>query len=65
MGRLLKQFRLKDGANGSELSIVNPYTDGVVYREFLYDGELEGLYNTLKEYLEGKGLIDEENEETW
>ena len=68
MGRLFKEFRLTKGSgdpNGAELSIVNPYTDGVVYREWLHDSELEGLYNQLKDYLERKGIIDEENEETW
>ncbi|MBO6273872.1 hypothetical protein J6O48_14035 [bacterium] len=69
MGRLFKQFRLKSNGsadpNGAELSIINPYTDGVVYREWIHDSELESLYNTLKEYLEEKGIIDEENEETW
>lgn len=68
MGRLFKQFRLsKDSGdpNGAELSIINPYTDGVVYREWLHDSELESLYNQLKDYLEEKGIIDEENEETW
>lgn len=67
MGRLFKQFRLNKSSgslNGAELSIINPYTDGVVYREWLYDSELEGLYNQLKDYLEEKGIIDEENEET-
>ena len=68
MGRLCKQFRLSNGScgtNGAELSIINPYTDGVVYRECFSDSELEGLYNQLKDYLEEKGIIDEENEETW
>lgn len=68
MGRLFKQFRLSKSSgdpNGAELSIINPYTDGVVYRECLHDSELEGLYNQLKDYLEEKGIIDEENEETW
>lgn len=69
MGRLFKQFRLRSNSsadpNGAELSIINPYTDGVVYREWIHDSELESLYNTLKEYLEEKGIIDEENEETW
>ena len=64
MGRLFKQFRLNKssgGLNGAELSIINPYTDDVVYREWLHDSELEGLYNQLKDYLEEKGIIDEEN----
>ena len=68
MGQLFKQFRLNKssgGPNGAELSIINPYTDGVVYHEWLHDSELEGLYNQLKDYLEEKGIIDEENEETW
>lgn len=68
MGRLFKQFRLNKSSgdpNGAELSIINPYTDGVVYREWLHDSELESLYNQLKDYLEEKGIIDEENEETW
>lgn len=68
MGRLFKQFRLSNGSgdpNGAELSIINPYTDGVVYREWLHDSELEGLYNQLKYYLDVKGFIDEENEQTW
>lgn len=67
MGLLFKQFRLSKssgGLNGAELSIINPYTDGVVYREWLHDSELKGLYNQLKDYLEEKGIIDEENEET-
>lgn len=67
MGQLFKQFRLNKssgGPNGAELSIINPYTDGVVYREWLHDSELEGLYNQLKDYLEEKDIIDEENEET-
>ena len=65
--RLFKQFRLSNssgGPNGAELSIINQYTDGVVYREWLHNSELEGLYNQLKNYLEEKGIIDEENEET-
>lgn len=68
MGRLLKQFRLSTNScdpNGAELSIINPYTDSVVFRALLYDSELEGLYNTLKDYLDEKGIIDEEDEETW
>lgn len=68
MGRLFKQFRLSKSSgdpNGTELSIINPYTDGIVYREWLHDSELEGLYNQLKDYLEKKGIIDDENKETW
>ena len=68
MGRLFKQFRLSKGSggpNGAELSIINPYTDGIVYRDWLHDSELEGLYNQLKDYLEEKGIINEENEEMW
>jgi hypothetical protein len=68
MGRLFKQFKLlskRSDPNGAELSIINPYTDGVVYCEWLHNSELEGLYNQLKDYLKEKGIIDEENEETW
>ena len=68
MGRLLKQFRLSKNScdpNGAELSIINPYTDSVVFRALLYDSELEGLYNELKDYLEEKGIINDEPEETW
>lgn len=68
MGRLFKQFRLSKSSadpNVAELTIINPYTDGIVYREWLHDSELECLYNQLKYYLEEKGIIDEENEETW
>lgn len=68
MGRLFKQFRLSKSSydpNGVELSIINPYTDDIVYREWLHDSELESLYNQLKYYLEEKSIIDEENEEMW
>lgn len=68
MGRLFKQFRLSTNSgdpNGAELSIINPYTDSVVFRALLYDSELEGLYNELKDYLEEKGIINDEPEETW
>lgn len=68
MGRLFKQFTLSKNScdpNGAELSIINPYTDSVVFRALLYDSELEGLYYQLKDYLEEKGIIDKEDEETW
>ena len=51
IARLFKQFRLSKSSgnpNGAELTIINPYTDGVVYRECLLESELECLYNQLK-----------------